>query len=112
MLSDVGSTDDTALLCHTNRLPPPGSNNSGGDWLLPTGERVVRNEAPGVMRHRAPMVVKLKRNSGTPLEGMYTCSIEDDTSTSYKIFVGLYHSGGGIFLKLVCNLDNVALLTY
>ena len=39
-ISDIGSTDDSALLCHTNNPPPPGSTNSGGDWWAPDGNRV------------------------------------------------------------------------
>ena len=35
-ISDIGSTDTTALLCNTNRPPPPGSTISGGDCLYQT----------------------------------------------------------------------------
>ena len=36
VISDIGSTDDTALICHTNR-PSTLNNNadSGGDWFAP-----------------------------------------------------------------------------
>ena len=33
MISDIGSTDSTALTCHTNK--PSGGGNSGGDWFAP-----------------------------------------------------------------------------
>ena len=41
--SDIGSTDDTSLICHTNR-PATLSNNinahSGGNWFAPDGATV------------------------------------------------------------------------
>ena len=74
-ISDVGSTDDFALLCHTNFPPPPGSPHSGGDWFAPGGTRVDGTAVPGVTRNRDPMVVRLKRASGTPPEGIYECTI-------------------------------------
>ena len=70
-ISDIGSDDDTALLCHTNRLPPPGKTHSGGDWYDPDGTRVQDIYVPGFTRNRGPMVVRLKRTSGTPPEGIY-----------------------------------------
>ena len=41
------------------------------------------------------MVVRLKRASGTPPEGIYRCTIEDATSTVQIVYVGLYNTGGG-----------------
>ena len=95
-ISRIGSTDDSALLCHTNNPPPPGSANSGGDWWAPDGTRVSGTDVPGVIRTRAAMVARLWRASGTPLEGIYQCTIEDATSTVQMVYVGLYNTGGGI----------------
>ena len=96
-ISDIGSTDDFALLCHTNFPPPPGSTTSGGDWFAPDGTRVGGTpDIPGVMRNRGPMVVRLKRTSGTPPEGIYQCTIEDASLTPQMVYVGLYNTGGGI----------------
>ena len=95
-ISRIGSTDDSALLCHTNNPPPPGSANSGGDWWAPDGTRVSGTDVPGVIRNRAAMVARLWRASGTPLEGIYQCTIEDATSTVQMVYVGLYNTGGGI----------------
>ena len=96
MLSDIGSTDNTALLCHTNR-PAAIDNNrhSGGDWFAPDGKTVGGTDStnvPGFRRSRGPMVVRLLRNTGTdpPAEGIYDCVIEDDTLTYRTTFVGLY----------------------
>ena len=98
-ISGIGSTDDTALLCITNRPPPSGGTSSGGDWFAPDGTRVVylgSGDVPGFNRNRGPMVVRLFRTeSGTPTEGIYYCVIEDSTSTLKIVNVGLYNSGGG-----------------
>ena len=98
MISDIGSTDNTALLCHTNRLATLSGSNSGGNWFTPDRTTVAGTDVPGFMRTRGPMVVRLLRNSatGTPLEGVYNCVIEDGTLTPQTVYVGLYSSGGGI----------------
>ena len=98
VISDIGSTDDTALICHTNR-PATLNNNahSGGDWFVPDDTRVDGNDVPGFMRTRDPMVVRLLRNTGTPSEGIYHCLIMDAEETLFiLVYVGLYNSGGGI----------------
>ena len=88
-IDDIGSTDDTALLCHTNRPPPtPGCANSGGDWFAPDRTRVYSTYVPGIIRVRGPMV-------GDPREGIYRCSLLDNTSTVIHLYVGLYNSGQG-----------------
>ena len=94
-ISRIGSTDDSALLCHTNFPPPSGSANSGGDWHAPDGTRVFDTDVPGVTRSRGSMVVRLRRTSGDPPEGIYRCTI-DDALTPQIVHVGLYNTGGGI----------------
>ena len=94
-ISRIGSTDDSALLCHTNFPPPSGSANSGGDWHAPDGTRVSGTDVPGVTRSRGSMVVRLRRTSGDPPEGIYRCTI-DDALTPQIVHVGLYNTGGGI----------------
>ena len=93
-ISGIGSTDATALLCHTNKPPVPGSATSGGDWFAPDGTIISSSDAPGFARSRDPMVVRLKRTSGTPPEGIYECTIQDATSTVQIVYVGLYNTGG------------------
>ena len=73
MISDIGNMDNTALLCHTNR---GGSSNSGGHWFAPDGDKVGSvgsTVVPGFGRNRGDMVVRLRRNDGTPEEGVYHC---------------------------------------
>ena len=99
-ISDIRSTDETALLCITNR---PGSPNSGGDWHAPDGTAVGSlgtTDVPGFERNRGPMVVRLRRNTATDPadEGIYQCLINDAESTSHSLYVGLYTSGRGIII--------------
>ena len=105
MISDIGSTADTALICHTNRLATLGTPkrpHSGGVWIAPDGTGVDfnGNSVPGFRRNRAPMMVRLLRNTATdpPSEGIYQCLVEDDTDTEQTVNVGLYSSGGGTYL--------------
>ena len=95
-IRDIGSTDDTALLCNTNRPPPPGGpNHSGGDWFIPDGTKIYP-VVPGFSRNRGPMVARLKRTgSETPEEGIYQCLMKDGTGMVTRVNVGLYDSGGG-----------------
>ena len=94
-ISEIGSTDPTALLCNTDR--PPSGANSGGDWFAPDGDRVgINPPVPGFTRNRDPMVVRLIRTaSKTPEEGIYHCFIKDDMGKQQTVYVGLYNSGGG-----------------
>ena len=103
-ISDIGSTDVTSLLCITNRPPPSGSPNSGGDWYTPDGTRVDGTGVPGFSTTRGPMVVRLMTNTSTDpaAEGIYHCSIEVATLITYYISVGLYNSGEGMHHKLCC----------
>ena len=100
MISNIGSTDDTALICHTNRpatRDTTNNPNSGGDWFAPDETRVTDTAVPGFRRIRDPMIVRLLRNTATdpPSEGIYHCLVEDDTLTEQTVYVGLYNSGGG-----------------
>ena len=102
-ISNIGSSDTTALLCHTNRPSPPGSTNSRGEWFAPDGTEVGgldSTDVPGFERNRSPMLVRLRRNSGTPDEGIYQCEMNDATETPQIVYVGLYNTGEGILQSL------------
>ena len=95
LIDEIGFTDDTALLCHTNYLPSPNSVTSGGDWFGPNGTRVLgeheHNGVPGFVRNRDLNVVRLKRsNSMIQPEGVYKCVIQDDTLANQTLYVRLY----------------------
>ena len=83
-MSDIGSTDSTALHCHSNHY------NNNGDWHGPDGTSIN-----GFTETRRNWVVRLRRVSGTPTEGIYHCSIQDAASITQTAFVGLYNSGRG-----------------
>ena len=93
ILDDIGHTDDTALVCHTNYTPPHGHADSDGDWYAPNGKRVGGDNGPsdlGFVRNRGPHVVRLKRSTaGTPLEGTYRCVIQDNTKNNQTVYVRL-----------------------
>ena len=101
VINDIGSTENTALICNTNRpvIDNFNTRHSGGDWYGPSGT-VVRSigsdDVPGFVTARGPMVVRLLRNTATdpPSEGIYHCVVEDDTMTEHALYVGLYNSGG------------------
>ena len=111
MISDIGSTNDTALVCNTNHPVTLPSQNSGGNWFAPNGARVggmhetIAN-VPGFDSDICPMMVRLYRNTatGTPSEGIYYCVVEDDTFTYQTVYVGLYNSGGGGIYAYICQI--------
>ena len=96
VISDIGTSDDGALLCNTNYIPS-GGGNSGGDWYAPDGTRVHQTNVPGFRRNRGPGVVRLIRRAytGTPAEGIYNCTVQDASTEFQSVYVGLYNSGGG-----------------
>ena len=97
-MDDIGTTDDTALLCHTNQ---PSAGVFEGDWFAQDGRKVgdgknfTDEDAPGFERNRGPHVVRLKRSSdGTPPEGMYKCVVRDTRSIRQTVYVGIYSLNG------------------
>ena len=92
----------TPLLCNTNRPPPNGASNSGGDWISPTDVTLDTlyynsDDVSGLGRNRGPMEVRLWRDSdtGTPVEGIYRCEVMDANDTLQTVYVGLYNDDGG-----------------
>ena len=113
-ISDIGSMDDSALLCHTNRPATQGNSpnlHSGGDWHAPNGNRVgITPPVPGVTRSRGSMVVRLGESTGTPLEGIYRCEIEDADDTLQTVYVGLYNAGAGrVIMHIIIPYATVSL---
>ena len=100
VISDIGSTNDSALICHTNRPPVLyyGYHNSGGNWFGPD-ETVIDFRFPGFRRNRSRKIVRLLKRfyvvSVPPPEGIYQCVVEDDTFVEQTIHVGLYNRGEG-----------------
>ena len=100
-INDIGSNDNNSLHCNTNR--DPGSRtDSGGDWFAPDGTEVGNTNnknVPGFVRNRSPMVVRLLRDTGPDpaAQGIFRCTVRDDTNTEENIYVGLYNDGGDYF---------------
>ena len=100
VISDIGYTENTALICNTNR-PATADNNrhSGGEWYAPDATRVHSTNVPGFIRNRGPMEARLLRSTATdnrpPAEGIYHCIVQDATSVFQTVYVGLYYSGRG-----------------
>ena len=98
-INNIGSTNNIALLCHTNHPKLSKSYHSGGDWYAPDGTRVGDNDVRGFERNRGDMVVRLIKRTGIPLRGIYYCIIDDNSNISQRVFVGLYQSGAGIYMR-------------
>ena len=101
VISDIGSTENTAMICNTNYLVIIDSkiHHSGGDWYGPSGTSVGgigSKNVSGFVRTRGRMVVRLLRNTATdpPSEGIYYCVVEDDTMTEHTLYIELYNSRG------------------
>ena len=105
VISDIGSTDSTALLCHTNRPPLASSNHSGGNWYAPDGDRVNLDDVPGFTRNRGPMVVRLKKTTCNPAHGIYHCSVMDADGNDKIVRVGLYNDGKGTYRFIIDHVN-------
>ena len=103
VISDIGSTASTGLICNTDRPATVDNRHSGGEWFAPDTTRVNSNAVPGFIRNRGPMEMRLFRSttdSRPPAEGIYHCEIQDATFTKQTVYVGLYNSGGGAYMYL------------
>ena len=93
VISDIGSTNADALICHTDHRDPNGNANPEGDWFAPDGGVIVS----GFRTNRGPKVLRLLRatDSDPPVQGIYHCVIEANT-TLPDVYIGLYTSGEGM----------------
>ena len=103
MISDIGFTDETALLCNTNLAPSDDQSYSEGTWFTPNTTKVPEedeeDEGQQFMSSRADRVVRLKRHNNTDAQqdGIYSCEINDtNTGTTLSVYVGLYHGSEGL----------------
>ena len=93
-IDDIGSTDDTALLCHTNHP----DELSGGNWVEPKNIIIPDTGIPGFTRNEGRMVMRLRRTTGDPPEGLYTCLMEGASANIHTVYIGLYNSGRGMYI--------------
>ena len=99
MISDIGSGNDGALICNTDRPKLTGKPNSGGDWFAPDGTRVDGTDVPGFMRNRDEKLVRLLRTTGTPNEGLYYCVVENASMIPQTVYVVLVNDENGKLLE-------------
>ena len=95
VMSNVNSSDSTAIICYTNYSDVHGSGHEG-NWISPDGTTVDSSgSVQGFTTTRGPLIVRLLRTSGTPQQGIYQCVVQNDTAVLYTVHVGLYNSGEG-----------------
>ncbi|XP_064386521.1 uncharacterized protein LOC135335055 isoform X2 [Halichondria panicea] len=87
LVTKIGSTDDTALTCHTDS--PTCCIQGSGEWLFPSGQRIAENRN-GFSLTRRYQVLRLYRrgNTQTPL-GHYCCRIPDSLGRMASICANL-----------------------
>ena len=97
VISDIGSTNADALICHTDRPDPNGNPNPEGDWFAPDGGMTIS----GFRTNGGPKVLRLLRatDSGPPAQGIYHCVIEAKIGQNpfQNVHIGLYTSGEGMY---------------
>ena len=103
----IGNMDESAaLLCRSDN---PMGINSEGDWFAPDGTRVGAagaSNVSGFYTTRGPMVVRLWRNNGSAIDGIYSCKMANESA----IFIGLYVEGKGN-IKLLYIFDIIVMFS-
>ena len=97
-ISQLGTTEDTALVCRTDQANCCDGDNIEGGWFNPNGTMVEfnPNSSQGFYSSGGFDGILLLRGSGIPEEGIYTCRTTDNSSTTQTVFVGLYNEDGGM----------------
>ena len=97
VISDIGSTNADALICHIDHPDPNGNANPEGDWLAPD-ESIDKMIVSGFRTNRGPKVLRLLRDtdSDPPAQGIYHCLIEASKDRFHNVYIGLYTSGEGM----------------
>ena len=96
-ISELGTTEDTALVCRTDQANCCNGDIIEGGWFNPDGTMVEfnANSSQGFYSSVDSKGVHLLRGSGIPVEGIYTCRATDSSSTTNSVFIGLYNEDGG-----------------
>ena len=115
-ISELGSTEDTALVCRTDQTNCCDGDSIDGGWFDPDGTMVELNadSSQGFYSSVGSDGIQLLRGSGIPVEGIYTCRATDNSSTEQPVFIGLYNAGGGrserVLYTIVCVCACVVIL--
>ena len=95
-ISDIGLTEETALVCNTN-----SDLQYAGKWFSPIGLPVFSRfefwppqNIYANSDHRFAQLVR-RVSYDAVIEGVYHCVIEDDTSKHHIFFIGLYNTTKG-----------------
>ena len=105
-LNTVGTIENNTVQCHTDLFTCCSSAEGPdrGDWHFPIG--IELSFSGDVYEGRGPQRVILAYSGGHVTSGIYHCYIEtialNDDDGHGAVFVGLYTSGGILFLKLMC----------
>ena len=101
LISDIGLTNKTALLCNTNLAPSDDQMYYEGSWFTPDKTKVHEEGAQGFLSNRDASVVRLKKKNSTDdlQQGLYFCEINDtSTDTTFSVYVGLYQGAEGLYI--------------
>ena len=97
LISEIGFTDETALLCNTNIVPPDDQRYSETGWFAPDKTRIPEESNQAFLSSRDATVVRLKRKNNTHSlqQGIYICEV-NATDPTQPLYVGLYHVNEGL----------------
>ena len=104
-VTDIGNSDETALICQSDRTTSEATLGSG-DWYLDpeqemttstdSDERIDGDNDRGWTRNRATIagyrIVRLRRVSDTATEGRFTCEITGDGDEAVRGLLILHPS--------------------
>ena len=95
VISDIGTSDDSALFCYTG-YTVGNDHKSEGMWLAPNSTQVGSATVSHFRVTSDQGAIGLVRNNGhAPLEGIYVCDINLKSGKTHQIYVGLYNQGEG-----------------
>ena len=100
-LNRVGSAQDDSdgVQCHTDLSTccSMAQGDDRGDWFFPNGNRLPLPSPDNIFQTRGAQLVSLRyRGFGTPVSGIYCCTIATRASAAdwEIVYVGVYASGG------------------
>ena len=80
---------DDSVHCHTNlkNCCSAAEGNLRGNWFFPDGIKLPFNSHAGVYQSRTAQRVDLRRSRGTPVTGIYCCTIPYDVGDASMIAI-------------------------
>ena len=98
-LNRVGDALDDGVQCHTDLVTccSVAQGADRGDWFFPSGSRLpIPSLSVNIFERRRAQLVSLHyRGVGTPVSGIYCCTIATTSAADREImYAGVYASGG------------------